>query len=42
MKSKQRLSEEILAVIHEERILDIRAGTESTHRIIGIWVVVDE
>jgi len=40
MKSKQRFSEEILAVIHKERILGIHVGTELNHRVIGIWVVV--
>ena len=39
MKSK-RFPEAILAKIHEERILDIRAGTDSNHRVIGIWAVV--
>jgi len=40
MKPKQRFSEEVLAIIHKERILGIRAGSNSTHRIIGIWAVV--
>ena len=39
MKSK-RFPEAILAKIHEERILGIRAGTDSNHRVIGIWAVV--
>lgn len=42
MKPKQSFSEQILAVIHKERILGIRAGIASTHRVIGIWVVVVE
>jgi len=42
MKLKQRFSEEVLTIIHKERILGIRAGTDSTHRVIGIWVVVVE
>jgi hypothetical protein len=40
MKPKQHFSEQILATLHKERILGIRAGTDSTHRIIGIWAVV--
>ncbi|MDL1944962.1 DUF2255 family protein [Chloroflexi bacterium CFX2] len=40
--SKQHLSDAILAAIHKERILGIRAGTNSTHRVIGIWAVVVE
>ena len=40
MKPKQSFSEKILAVIHKERILGIRAGTDSPHRVIGIWAVV--
>jgi hypothetical protein len=42
MKPKQRFSEQVLAIIHKERILGIRAGTDSTHRVIGIWAVVVE
>ncbi len=42
MKLKQRFSEETLATLHRDKILGIRAGTDSTHRIIGIWVVVVE
>jgi hypothetical protein len=37
---KKRFPETVFAKIHEERILGIRAGTNSTHRIIGIWAVV--
>lgn len=29
-----------MATIHKERILGIRAGTNSTHRVIGVWAVV--
>ena len=29
-------------VIRQEKILGIRAGTESTHRVIGVWPVVVE
>lgn len=40
MKPKQRFTDDILATIHKEKILGLRAGKESTHRIIGIWAVV--
>jgi len=40
MKTKKRFPEATLAKIHEERILGIRAGTDSSHRVIGIWAVV--
>ena len=40
MKPKQSFSEDILATIHKDRILGIRAGSDSDHRVIGIWVVV--
>jgi hypothetical protein len=42
MKTKKRFTAEILASINKEKILGIRAGKDSTHRIIGIWVVVVE
>ena len=42
MKSKNRFPNEILATIHKEKILGIRAGKDSTHRVIGIWAVVVE
>ena len=41
MKTKLRLPKEIVAAIHDEKILGIRAGTKP-HRIIGIWAVVVE
>jgi hypothetical protein len=37
-----RFPEEIIAAIRKEKILGIRAGQDSTHRIIGIWAVVVE
>ena len=40
MTSKPRFSEEILATINKDRILGICAGSDSKHRVIGIWVVV--
>jgi len=42
MKSKPRFPDEILATIHKDKILGIRAGRDSTHRVIGIWVIVVE
>jgi hypothetical protein len=42
MKSEQHFSEEVLATLRRDKILGIRAGTDSTHRVIGIWVVVVE
>jgi len=42
MKSENRFPNEILATIHKEKILGIRAGKDSTHRVIGIWAVVVE
>src|SRR6187431_3213246 len=42
MKNKNRFTDELLATIHKDRILGIRAGKDSTHRVIGIWAVVVE
>ena len=42
MISTNRFAEKILAAIQKEKILGIRAGTDSTHRVIGIWSVVVE
>ncbi len=42
MKPKQRFSSETLASIRKDKILGIRAGIDSTHRVIGIWAVVVE
>ena len=42
MKSTNRFAEKILTAIQKEKILGIRAGTDSTHRVIGIWSVVVE
>ncbi len=39
MKAKRRFKDDILAAIHESKILLIRAGTQP-HRFIGIWAVV--
>ncbi|MBL8077559.1 MAG: hypothetical protein JNM55_06335 [Anaerolineales bacterium] len=32
----------ILETIRTDKIIGIRAGTDSTHRVIGIWAVVVE
>jgi hypothetical protein len=42
MKTTGRFTNEIVTTIHKDKILGIRAGTDSTHRVIGIWVVVVE
>lgn len=42
MKPKARFTEAILTTIHKDRILGIRAGSDSDHRVIGIWGVVVE
>jgi hypothetical protein len=42
MKSKSGFPKAILENIHKEKIVGIRAGTGSAHRIIGIWAVVVE
>lgn len=42
MKIRKRFAAEILESLRTNKILGIRAGTDSTHRVIGIWVVVVE
>ena len=42
MKPKNQFPDNILSAIHKDKILGIRAGRDSTHRVIGIWVVVVE
>ncbi len=39
---RNRFPEELLAALQKDKILGIRAGSESTHRVIGVWVVVVE
>lgn len=41
-KSKNRFSDDILTAIRKDKIIGIRAGKESTHRVIGVWAVVVE
>ena len=40
MKTKKQFSAGVLSKIQQERILGIRAGSDGTHRVIGIWAVV--
>lgn len=40
MKPINIFPNKILAAVHKDKIIGIRAGTDSTHRVIGIWVVV--
>lgn len=42
MKTKKRFTNEILETIRKDKILGIRAGKDSTHRVIGVWAVVVE
>ena len=42
MKAKNHFPDDILAAIRRDKILGIRAGRESAHRVIGIWAVVVE
>lgn len=42
MKAKKPFSNEVLSKIHDDKILGIRAGTDTDHRVIGIWAVVVE
>ena len=42
MKTKKRFEADTLSAVKKEKIVGIRAGTESTHRVIGIWAVVVE
>lgn len=40
MTAKVRFPDEVIKRIQADRILGIRAGLNSTHRVIGVWVVV--
>lgn len=42
VKSKNRFPDEIMAALRKDKIIGVRAGRESTHRVIGVWVVVVE
>lgn len=39
-KTKARFPDSVIEKISSDKILGIRAGTKSDHRVIGIWVVV--
>ena len=41
-KPKKNFPDDILATLRKDKILGIRAGKDSTHRVIGIWMVVVE
>ena len=40
MKPKSHFTDDAIATINKDRILGIRAGQDSDHRVIGIWAVV--
>jgi hypothetical protein len=42
MAVKARFPKELIETIRREKIIGIRAGGDSSHRIIGIWAVVVE
>lgn len=42
MKPETRFPDDLLTALRRDKVLGIRAGIDSTHRIIGIWVVVVE
>lgn len=42
VKSKNRFSDDIMTILQKDKIVGIRAGKESTHRVIGVWFVVVE
>lgn len=41
-KTKDRFADDILAAVQKDKVLGIRAGSNSTHRVIGVWMVVVE
>ena len=40
MKPKPHFKDDIMATIHKDKILGIRAGQDLDHRVIGIWAVI--
>jgi hypothetical protein len=42
MQTGSSFSEDVIAAIQKEKILGIRAGRDSNHKVIGIWAVVVE
>lgn len=42
VKSEKRFPDDIIAALQKDKIIGIRAGKESAHRVIGVWVVAVE
>ena len=42
MPAKKRFSDEMLAALKQEKIMGIRAGKDTAHRVVGVWMVVVE
>jgi hypothetical protein len=42
MKPKNQFPDKVISLIQKEKIIGIRAGADSAHKIIGIWAVVVE
>lgn len=42
VNTERRYTREVLDAIRREKIVGIRAGKDSSHRVIGIWAVVVE
>lgn len=42
IKSKNRFPDDIRAILEKDKIIGIRAGKDSTHRVIGVWFVLVE
>jgi hypothetical protein len=42
IKSKNRFPDDLKAALQKDKIIGIRAGQESTHRVIGVWFVIVE
>lgn len=42
MTAKKRFPNEILAQLQKGKIIGIRAGSDSLHKVIGVWMVVVE
>jgi hypothetical protein len=39
---RSQFSSETIAALQKEKIIGIRAGRESAHKVIGVWMVVVE
>jgi hypothetical protein len=42
MTVKKRFPDDILAQLQKDKIIGIRAGRDSSHKVIGVWMVVVE